>query len=334
MRIMKYLNLKSTLMIGLIGFMLAACQTSGQRDSGGTLMKLDEDKGATIADSRLTTPFFINPERLENYKKTIRDGGSMVNEIYNFKNGSYFIDTQFVTSAWFSRTTVRNIDDREVFENNVSNMSNKSGVALEIGENSIKFGGYVQYYNDYNCFFMRAGKRIKARTIFDNDYQAYDTIIRANLCQDDIIIKPEALIANLEQLKKTQRSEIIVRFSDYISNLSRKAVMDTNNEDNLQLVVNWEGRDGFSSGWINFSHKNPDGTYPLMINLFYTGENDICKGNYTLQKGPKGDGFWQIYCDSGATAFGDWSWADQEQKGANGVGEDEKGNKVTFTVRP
>lgn len=93
------------------------------------------------------------------------------------------------------------------------------------------------------------------------------------------------------------------------------------------LAIVWEGGERPIAGTIRLEQKGAQGA----ISFDLPGNAGTCSGTYQL--GANQQGTWAVACSDGQTVSGKYE-AFGDGRGSSGVGADNKGRKVTFTVGP
>ena len=306
--------------------LLQACQTTGPRDSSGTLMKLETLDDKTIADARFTIPFFINPDKFKGYKQVRRDGGNVITESYHFKSSSnYFIRVQMVTRSWFDASTNRLLKDYDAF---AKKFNLNYGEIIEFGKHTRNYLGFAFRYNKGKCYDIFAGKRIKPMTGYSDDRGQMDTIIDADICDDALLISPEQLLDGLSQTKPSQKAEIMARFTSKISN-------DSSANELRSIAFVWEGHGTFTSNNLKIGMTESNGRYSFSFSIDEDGKQVECNGSYNITHEDDtggSQGTWKMNCANGMDASGKWKNLEGIEAGIAGEGKDSNGNSVAYTI--
>ncbi len=315
-----------SLLLALSIISLTACQTTGDRDSGGNIMNIREDKEATLADARLNAPLFIELDQVE-YIQESRNRGETIRETYRNRNtGNSLLFTDYVTRGYFSQGAMNSINSRDEFIRILESINLYPSTVIEIGEGKLRYGGFYARLES-GCIHGIAGKRIKGTTGYHGDsLSKYDTFIEFTNCEIDFLVSPEDFIANLDKMPKSGKAQI-QRI------LAIQSKDDPTIKDWFPIAFTWEGYENgnplLASYKVITPTASPEGG-KFQLKLTIDGKVEDCTGTTTLLLSDVYMESWTFKCSNGLTAAGKLVGLG-DGKGATGEGTDAKGNEIRFS---
>lgn len=313
-----------SIVLSLSAVMLSACVTDGgPTDVSGRSLKLEQLGGFQPAESRFNTFMFLEPSRKYITNSTQRNNGQGWSETIIWDGSRSFIEIEYITSAWFSRST----EDRMLDVDNFDIIANRYSIAtdayIQLDQVSPRTKGWIA--STPECKVGQFAKRFKKATPYDNDRGYSDAVVRFGTCSDKFLVSAETLAQKIGLMNDSEKEMIIAAFSSVEPlKLPKKPEPP---KELTRLTGSWQGVTEKLEGRSSLKGA---AQYEFSFELATTGVS--CSGTTITDKSSKTNGTWSLSCDDGMSADG--IWTNRETQDFIASGADAEKRAILFKLLP
>ncbi|MBO6836137.1 MAG: hypothetical protein JJ878_01700 [Alphaproteobacteria bacterium] len=174
-----------------LALIVAACQSDGPRDSGGTPISIDKVSDKGLADALIWLPAPIIRDSIL-YKLELRNNEHPIETVFTGTGGGYY-NAQILRGFYslFSKETVRQIYDEDEFvdwaKQNDATDGDLSG-RVKFGSSYSNNGGWYAEFDEaeFSCILGRVGAGFGPRASAGAGHGLpFNVIIRVRYCGDE-----------------------------------------------------------------------------------------------------------------------------------------------------
>lgn len=310
--------------LSLSAIVLSACVTDGgPTDVSGRSLKLEQLGGFQPAESRFNTFMFLEPSSQYMTNSTQRNNGQGWSETVIWDGSRSFIEIEYITSAWFSRSTEDRMLEADNFDVIANRYSIPTNAYVQLDQVSPRTKGWIA--STPECKAGQFAKRFKKATPYDNDRGYSDAVVTFGTCSNKLVVSAETLAQKIDLMNDSDKETIAAAFSNVKPlELPKKPEPP---KELTRLTGSWQGVTENLEGQASLKGA---AQYEFSFELATTGTS--CSGSAITEKSSRTNGTWSLNCDDGM--FADGIWTNRETQDFIASGADAEKRAILFKLLP
>ncbi len=303
---------KFTFLAAIAGALaLSACQTT--RDYA-----FSEWQEMPIGKSRFNVPS-ISSVPVTKLEQNDRNNGQVQNEKWELACGQGYVSLEYTFDVWFTQGVEDSLKDKAEFISHFKErkiaVSNLRAVSNENGR-SVGYMADAKLADATSCKAAMFGFRASAGSKgYNNDLGGIDTVANAIYCGSEPF-NMERLTSQISLVEDREAYALAAHTLPKLTcrgNLNAQATPKMTVNKVVSASINWANlaKDTTADVWL----RRNDTTGKFDVTL--AGKN--CNGTFTTNEAAKNKGVWDLICDEGSSASGDFEINNARQMTMHGV---------------